>query len=273
VNEILASEPALSEPRGRIRALVAPHIDLSAGYRAYASAYQMLQFARSSRIVLLGVGHQLLTHLFCLTDKNFETPFGVATSDASLIRELREAGGDTVAANDFAHRSEHSIEFQLIFLQHLLTEGSFDIVPILCGSVQTCLREYSRNTYREKAGPFLKKLRKIIMEPEKETLIVAGVDFSHIGPKFGHDMPARYLQSQSESHDKRLLSHLCRLDGDSFWEESREMEDRFNVCGFAALACLLEALPPCKGEVLRYELWHEEATRSAVSFSAVVFTS
>jgi hypothetical protein len=32
-------------------------------------------------------------------------------------------------------------------------------------------------------------------------------------------------------------------------------------------------LPQCQGELLHYEIWHEEPTRSAVSFASLVFTS
>jgi AmmeMemoRadiSam system protein B len=272
LDEILTDQPSPSRPAGKIKALVTPHIDLSAGLRAYSKAYQMLKYVRPSSVVILGVGHHLMSHLFCLTEKAFETPLGVVKNDTSAVRGLRNAGGDTIAVNDFTHRSEHSIEFQLLFFQHLLKEGSFSIVPILCGSVQACLHEYSRKSYQEKAGPFLKKLGELVTDPSNETLIIAGVDFSHIGLKFGHEMPARYLEDQSDSHDKNLLNNLCRLDADAFWEESKNVGDRFNVCGFSALACLLEVLPSSKGEVLCHELWHEEATRSAVSFSAVVFS-
>ncbi|MCP4666860.1 MAG: AmmeMemoRadiSam system protein B [Deltaproteobacteria bacterium] len=272
LDDILANQPSQLKPEGKMKALVAPHIDLSAGYKAYSKAYQMLKYVTPSRIVILGVGHHVMTHLFCLTDKAFETPLGTVKNDAASVRELRDAGGDAVTANDFAHRSEHSIEFQLLFLHHLLKEGSFHMIPILCGSVETCLYEYTRKAYQEKAGPFLKKLKELVTEPDHETLIIAGVDFSHIGPKFGHEMPALYMENQSEPHDRNLLDHLCRLDADAFWEESKKMEDRFNVCGFSALACLLEVLPSSKGDVLAYELWHEEATRSAVSFAAVVFS-
>lgn len=273
LDEILALKASSPPQAGTIKALVAPHIDLSVGGKIYADAYQMLQHVAPSRVVLLGVGHHLVTHLFCLTDKDFETPLGGVRNDATLIQELKDAGGEAIADDDFAHRSEHAIEFQLIFLQHLLKEGSFEILPILCGQARASLQEYSRNAYRHRAEPFLNRLREILIEPDKDTLLIAGVDFSHIGPKFGHDMPARYLQGQSEAHDKNLLGHLCRLDADSFWEESKKVEDRFNVCGFSTLACLLEVLPPSRGEVLGYEQWHEEATRSAVSFSAVVFVS
>jgi AmmeMemoRadiSam system protein B len=104
-----------------------------------------------------------------------------------------------------------------------------------------------------------------------ETLIVAGVDFSHIGPKFGHDMPATHLEGQSERHDQKLLEAVSKGEADEFWEESIRVKDQFNVCGFSAMACLMEILPPSKGKILNYQCWHEEATRSAVSFASVVF--
>jgi len=273
LNEILTTQSPTPKPEGKIRALVAPHIDLSVGHRVYARGYQTLNHTRPSRVVVLGVGHNLANDLFSLTDKDFETPFGVIANDRALIDELREAGGDIISDSDFPHRSEHSIEFQTIFLQYLLKGENFTLIPILCGSIQSCFSDWSREAYLEKATPFLNRLRKIITASEGETLLVAGVDFSHIGPKFGHESPAQFLEGQAEAHDKTLMDCLCHLDADRFWEESRNVNDQFNVCGFSALACMLEVLPLCKGETLDYQLWHEGATRSAVSFAAMRFTS
>ncbi len=273
LDEILAGQPPAPEPSGKIRALVAPHIDFAVGYRVYSRAYQMLKYAAPSRVVVLGVGHSLAGDLFSLTDKDFETPMGVIRNEPAVINELREAGGDIISDNDFPHRSEHSIEFQAVFLQHLLKGKGFRIVPILCGSIQAFFADRTRKAYLEKATPFLEKLSQIIMATEGETLVVAGVDFSHIGPKFGHPRPAQYLEGQAEAHDKTLIGYLCQLDADRFWEESRGVNNQYNVCGFSALACMLEVLPPCKGEMLGYQLWHEEPTQSAVSFAAVLFTS
>jgi AmmeMemoRadiSam system protein B len=211
--------------------------------------------------------------LFSLTDKDFETPLGTVPCERSLVHILREEGGANVADHDFAHRSEHSIEFQILFLQHLLPEGSFTMIPILCGSLMGSLKEYTRNAYIEKAGPFLDKLREILLDPEQETLLVAGIDLSHIGLKFGHERPADYLESQAEKHDRNLLEYLSHGDADAFWQESQGVEDRFHVCGFSAMACLLEVLSGWKGEILDYQRWHEEATQSAVSFSALFFKS
>lgn len=273
LDEILNSLPPVPKPEGKIEALIAPHIDLNVGYKSYSSAYQLLKHTAPSRVILLGVGHQLQNALFSLTDKDFKTPLGITKNDQASINRLREAGQDIIAPDDFIHRSEHSIEFQIIFLQHLIGDKTFTIIPILCGSLQEGLPEYSREAYLEQTGRFLDELRLILNDPEQGTILIAGVDFSHTGPKFGHEMPASHLQTRSEEHDRNLLTHLTRLDAANFWEESRRVNDQFNVCGFSALACLLEVLPECHGKILNYEIWHEEPTRSAVSFASLVFTS
>ena len=272
LDEIVSSNPPAPDP-GRIVALVSPHIDLSVGAKAYGSTYQFLRYTSPSTVVILGIGHHLATGLFCLTEKDFETPLGTVKTNKPLVRKLKDGGGDVFAPNDFSHRSEHSVEFQVLFLQHLLKQNSFAIVPVLCGSLQAGLPEYGREAYRRKTGPFLEMLKQTLSSKGNEALLVAGVDLSHTGPKFGHDQAARSLEHLSEAHDRVLLKHLTSLDADKVWEESRRVKDRYNVCGFAALACLLEVLTDSRGQVQHYEIWHEDATRSAVSFASVVFTS
>lgn len=273
IDNILVNRPTHIQPEGELKAIVAPHIDLSAGARVYAGAYGMLRHVAPKRVILLGTGHRMTNDLFCLTEKDFATPLGVVKNDSKIIRRLKRTDSNIFAANDFEHRSEHSIEFQVLFLQHLLGTDSFTLLPILCGALMTTLAAYDRNTYLEKVKPFLKELKQIILEADKETLIVVGVDFSHVGPKFGHERPAEYIASRAEAHDKSLLNALAESDADLFWEESQKVEDQYNVCGFPALACLLEILPLCKGQVLDYQQRHEAATQSAVSFAAVAFTA
>jgi AmmeMemoRadiSam system protein B len=275
LDRILAGQPPPEGPEGKIIALIAPHIDFSAGYRTYAMAYRTIEAVEPpSRIVLLGVGHKMMERLFCLTEKDFETPLGVSENRSDLVQRLREAGGDTVAPDDFSHRSEHSIEFQILFLQHLFPNASYTVIPILCGSLQAGLPAYTRQAYRAKAGLFLEALKQIVSDPREPTLIVAGIDLSHIGLKFGHRLPASRLKSRASSHDRKLLEHLSNMDADQLWDESAGVRDEYNVCGFAAMACLMEVLPPSsRGKILDYDVWDEEATRSAVSFAAGVFMS
>jgi hypothetical protein len=271
LEDILAIEQAPNLPSGRVTALVAPHIDLEAGKRVYSSAYQAISGLKLERVIVLGVGHSMTDAMFSISDKNFETPLGRAETDGKIVRELMDAGGGVLSSDDFVHRDEHSIEFQLIFLQHLFTDSTFTIVPILCGSLMASLPAYDRQAYRSKGDDFLKVLASAA--GDDGTIMVAGVDLSHVGLKFGHDTPASVIMRDSEEHDRQLLDFLCSRNADGFWEESKKVNDRYNVCGFSALACLLETLPPSQGTLLSYETYREEPTKSAVSFAAAIFTN
>ena len=266
---IVATQQVPSFPDGNIRALVAPHIDLEAGKRVYSNAYQAIKGVSPERVIVLGVGHSMADEMFSLTEKTFETPLGRVETDQKTVRELMKAGDTIVSRDDFAHRDEHSIEFQLIFLQHVLRESSFTIVPILCGSLMRCVPEYTREKYQSIGGDFLGILADAAAG--EGTILIAGVDLSHVGPKFGHDMPASFIIGDSERHDRELLRFLCAGSADGLWSESARLKDRYNVCGFSALACLLEILPPSQGHLLGYETFREDSTRSAVSFAAAIF--
>ena len=268
---IVAAQQVPSFPDGKITALVAPHIDLEAGKRVYSNAYQAIKGVTPERVIVLGVGHSMAKEMFSLTEKTFETPLGRVETDQKTVRELMKAGDTIVSRDDFAHRDEHSIEFQLIFLQHILRENPFTIVPILCGSLIRCLPEYTREKYQSIGGDFLRILADAAAG--EGTILIAGVDLSHVGPKFGHDMPASFIIDQSEKHDRQLLHFLCAGSADGLWSESARVEDKYNVCGFSALACLLETLPPSQGHLLGYEISREDPTRSAVSFAAAIFIS
>ena len=80
-----------------------------------------------------------------------------------------------------------------------------------------------------------------------------------------------FLQ-EAKNHDTRLIESLCRADIESYWAEVKKVNNRYNVCGFSTLAVLLELIPDAEGELLGYDFWQEEATRSAVSFAAIAFT-
>ena len=273
VEQILSQASVDAHPKGdSVIALVAPHIDLNVGTKGYANAYTWLGSLDASRVIVLGVGHQMREGLFCLTAKDFETPLGLIRTDKDAVSELQGTVQQGLTPDDFPHRSEHSIEFQALFLKYLSKGEEFRIVPILCGSLWTGSSAYNRAIFVEKAGPFLERLQEMLQDKDNPTIIVAGIDLSHIGPKFGHDAPAAYLKGPAQAHDHALLDAALALDPEAFWEESTRVKDRYNVCGFTVLACLLEVLPESKGQLLHYEMWFEPPTQSAVSFCAAGFT-
>ena len=261
----IMAQPGPLEPFQTVRALVAPHIDIRVGKAVYGQAYGRLIDRGFQRIVVLGTGHGLDDGLFSMSAKRYETPLGSIRPDSDAVERLRQAGAGCLAPDDFAHRNEHSIEFQVLFLRAVL-ERDIPLVPILVGGLGEHLAA-RRLAEIPDVGRFLDVLRELC---GPETLIVAGVDFSHVGPKFGHPNPAGVYEDDFREHDRRLLAALCRGSAEEFWAEGQRVQDRFHVCGFAALATLLEILPGAKGRVLGYEVWHEAPTRSAVSFAAAV---
>ncbi len=271
LDTILSSETDSSLPLRdqKVRAVIAPHIDLKAGRRVYARTYRAIQDSTPQRVFLLGTGHRLHDYFVSLTEKDFETPLGRVNTDKVLVQRLREAGEKVVAPADIAHRSEHSLELQLLFLQKLFG-SSFSIVPVLFGSFHEVLAKVTRPSEIPALGGFLEELRLSLEEDGAEILAVAGVDFSHVGLKFGHDQSARSLLNDVKQHDQSLIDGLCRGDIESFWAESRKIEDRYHVCGFSTMACLLEVLSPLRGILLDYEIWQEGPTQSAVSFAGIV---
>lgn len=253
----------------KISALIAPHIDLEAGKKVYVSAYRALEKCQPKRVILLGTGHYLYGAFFSLTEKDFETPLGLVKTEKDWVRRLRKEGGKLVSSDDITHRSEHSLEFQLIFLQYMFG-SDFSIIPILCGSFDKILDELSRPREIRGMEKFLEELRICAEEMNSEGLIVAGVDLSHIGPKFGHDQRATSLLFEAKTHDKLLLDALCKGDIEEFWSEAKKVKNRYNVCGLSTLASLMEIQSVGKGYLLDYDFWLQEATQSAVTFAAVI---
>jgi len=233
----------------RIAALVAPHIDLKVGKEVYTKAYQAIKKCDPTRVILLGTGHSLYGAFFSLTEKDYETPFGRVKTDKEWVKKLREKGKDVVSSDDMAHRSEHSLEFQLLFLQYFFG-SEFSLLPVLCGTFDKSLETASRPREIPKMEKFLDELKLCSEEKDSRSLIVASVDFSHIGPKFGHTQRASSLLFEAKNHDKILLDALCKGNIEEFWAESRKVKNKYNVCGLSALACLLEIQDGQKGYLL-----------------------
>ena len=252
--------------------LVVPHIDLEIGKKVYASAYRSIRSARPRRVFLMGTGHSLDDGYFGLTEKDYETPLGLVKTDRKAVQALKKAGGKAVSPYDISHRREHSLEFQLLFLQHLFG-SSFTAVPILCGSFGNDLARVSRPSDIPDVAAFLAVLRALWQDDPAQTLFIAAVDFSHIGPKFGHRERASSVLPEAKKHDHALIAALAASDVRKFWAESRKTGDRHNVCGFSTLASLLDAFPEVRGRLVDYEFWKEEATQSAVSYAAMALVA
>ena len=266
INQILQRCQTQSKPRPK--ALVAPHLDPKWGALGYAHAYSGLGDLRPQRILLFGTGHTLAAPV-SVCRKTFETPLGASEVDRSAVDRLKDSYPHLVL-DEMAHINEHSLEFQLVFLHHLFGSEP-KVVPILFGSLYEVIRS-SRGRLEELAlWEFYQACKQLIQD--ENTLVVAGIDLSHIGPKFGHTQIAKQLHDEALQHDNAILEAATRCDAQGLFETVTHVQDRYNICGFPALLALLSCLDNHQGHILHHDIWHEAETKSAVSFASMWFTT
>jgi len=128
-------------------------------------------------------------------------------TDRGLVEELKRRCPDLLAVDDIAHRAEHSIEFQVILLQHLLgAKRSFRILPILCGSFHEWILAGQLPSDDPRVRSVFEALREAISAQGKPVCLVAGADLAHVGARFGDPGPITPdLLRWIEDQDKQML--------------------------------------------------------------------
>jgi AmmeMemoRadiSam system protein B len=265
-------------PRGNVAvtALVAPHIDFNRGGPAYAWAYRAL--AESARdadcVIVLGTAHAGLDgHAFAATAKAFETPFGPLEVDREVLDAIIGRVPDDLFAAELAHRAEHSVEFQAVWLQYLRRRrGGIErrIVPILTSFAHECLIGGRRpGNVREIAG-VLDAVRSAMTTVPRRYCVVAGADLAHVGPRFGDRWEVdRAELARVQADDRGLLRPVVEGDADGFFAEALRQEDRNRICGLSPIYALLHLVPGGSGRLLHYGQWPDP--QGAVTFASVTF--
>lgn len=275
-----SSAPGADGAEGRrLVGLCAPHMDLwraAAGYgRAYATLARTLSSAEGAGLdtfVLLGTSHAVMRRPFAVCDKSFETPLGALPPDRAFIAELAEASRFDVLEDQYLHKSEHSLEFQVLFLQHLLGGRAATIVPILCGLPESQARgiDPARD---EQAESFLRALGAAIAGRSGRIFVIAGADLAHVGPRFGDPAPldAR-ARAALERRDHESLDRAVALDPPGFFAHVVEDLDTRRVCGLGPIYTLLRALPtPARGSLINYTQCVDPKEGSIVSHASIGF--
>jgi hypothetical protein len=263
--------------RGTLRALVAPHIDPWRGAVGYGHAYGALAAAlpaEADTFVLFGTSHAPMREPFALCRKAFDTPLGAVPSDDAAIDALAaRASGFDPFADQFNHKREHSLEFQVVFLKHMLKDRPFRIIPVLAGlgAHQSSGRDPAGDA---RVAGFMGGIRDLIESRPGRVVLVAGADLAHVGPRFGD--PKAFGDDERatlETSDRASLEHAIGLDAGGFWSHVvADLEER-RVCGLAPIWSLVHALgrDGGKGRVLHYEQTVDGEDGSIVSHAAVGF--
>jgi AmmeMemoRadiSam system protein B len=276
---------ALPEPNGKcgtgLRGVISPHIDLHRGGPAFAWAYkQLIEQSDAELFVLFGTAHNPMRNLFALTKKDFATPLGIVETDRKFVARLasRFTGDPRVKdinlyADELAHRHEHSLEFQVVFLQYLLgSSRPFKIVPVLTGSFHEFVAAGRSPSSSVEVTAFVAAMRETVAEHQGAVAYVSGSDLAHIGQRFGDKAfldPAR-LKQQAED-DQKLLAAACRPDAEAFFDHVALQQDRNRICGLSPTYTMLQVMQPKRGELLRYDQAVELDGTSCVSFASAAF--
>jgi AmmeMemoRadiSam system protein B len=271
--ESLFSHPAgaglpAGRSRTRIRGLIAPHIDLRVGGPVYTHPYRALAEAEPPELfVILGIGHRGLPDLFSFTAKDFQTPLGVAVTDRSLLHAVRLRFGDALFTEDFSHRTAHTIEVQLVFLQQVGGGRPVTILPIL---TSFSYLDLERPPQRELVERFVEGLSGVLAESGRNVCIIASVDLAHIGPRYGDTFrPGPELVEATLARDREVLETVVQGSAERFAEEIRREQDTRRVCGFSAIYTLLRLLPGAAGRLLALDAGQVDDSGSFVTYAGM----
>ncbi len=258
---------------GEILGIAAPHVSPEGGWQCYREAFAAAAGAQNGKtFVILGTSHYGEPGKFGLTRKPYITPFGASVTDTGLVTRLAAAAGDSVLMEDYCHSFEHTIEFQVLFLQHLFGP-QVKVLPILVGSFGRSILAGGRPESEDGVRRFFDALGEIA-ETERERLFwVLGVDMAHMGERYGDRISMRANQDamlQVAERDRRRIEQINAGNSEDYWELVRDRGDDLKWCGSAPFYTFLKANPQARGNLLRYQQWNIDEA-SVVSFAAMSF--
>jgi AmmeMemoRadiSam system protein B len=265
--------PDLPKSNAHLRALLAPHIDYARGGVSYAWAYKELAERCDARLfVIVGTSHYSPAR-FTLSRQDFRTPLGLVQTDQTYVDRLVEYYGDGLFDDPLAHVPEHSIELEVVFLQHLLgRHRPIKIVPLLVGSFADCIDSGTDPAALSDVARMVEALRKAEAEcPEPVCYVISG-DLAHIGPKFGDSgrLQAPFL-AESRARDEAILKRAAAADPAAYFQVIAAEGDRRRICGLPPTWITLQVTKPSRGRVLHYDQYVHSRGSESVSFAAAAF--
>ena len=261
-------------PDGRLMAIAAPHACPVGGYGSYRAAYRMLRPEDGDRtFVILATSHYGQPEKFGLTRKSFRTPLGDSPADVQLVDWLAERAPGAIEMEDYCHSFEHTVELELIFLQHALGP-QVRILPVLCGAFARSLIEGGKPEENDDVRRFFDALGELREREGKRLFWILGVDMAHMGARYHDQFTARAgqgLMNEVEGRDRDRIARINSGDAEGFWELVRQNRDDLKWCGSSPFYTFLKTAPAARGELLSYEQWNIDES-SVVSFAGMAFS-
>lgn len=215
---------------GKTIGFIVPHAGYVYSGITAAHAYGSSDF-RNRKILLIGPNHRSSPYEVSLYGEGkWKTPLGEIAIDIQGSGQLKDLC-PIMVKNESAHRSEHSLEVQVPFLQKV-TDNEFTVVPVLLG-------DQSEST--------ILNLSECIYAVISEYVIIASSDLNHY----------ESLQITREK-DERIIRAIVSLDVHSLYETIKET--RSTPCGYGAIAFLMDITKRLHGKI---ELLHHTTSADA----------
>lgn len=253
--------------------IAAPHVSPFGGVEAYRAAYSALAPEDAERtFVILGTSHYGAPNRLGITRKPYVTPFGETVTDTALVDRIARGAGAGAQMEDYCHAVEHSIEFQVVFLQHLFGPR-IKVVPVLCGSFARSIYQGGMPEDDENVRRALGTLGEIAAKEGDRLLWVLGVDMAHMGRRYGDSFHAKAGRDEMElveQRDRARIDRMAHSDAAGFWNLVQENQDDLKWCGSAPIYSFLRTLPDARAKLLEYQQWNIDED-SVVSFAGLRF--
>ncbi|MFB6317548.1 AmmeMemoRadiSam system protein B [Saccharicrinis sp. FJH54] len=203
-----------------LQAIIVPHAGYIFSGHVAGSAYKALQkFDNPVNIFLIGSSHSMNFGGASIYNKgDYITPLGKVKVNRELANQLFKMN-ENITFFPEAHKTEHTIEVQLPFLQMLYGED-LQIIPIIIGTNNKAVIKSVAHTLKN----FLKK----------ENLFIVSSDFSHY-PSY-HD---------ATKSDGMIAKSILSNDPETFIQSKLRVEGMnfdnlvTSICGSSAILTLL----------------------------------
>src|SRR5262249_37751687 len=156
--------------------------------------------------------------------------------------------------SELAHRVEHSIELQSVFLRYLYAERrDVHIVPVLTSFAHEAMLRRQQPDDDPRVARFFDALAETIAANGPRVPAIPGADLAHVGPRFGDAEPVGAPElARIQREDTAMLEPVAAGDPQAFFESVASDCDRRRICGYSPIYALLRALGGATGTVMRY---------------------
>ncbi|MDP3702849.1 MAG: AmmeMemoRadiSam system protein B [Candidatus Omnitrophota bacterium] len=214
LRELVGRLMAGAADRTRAHAVIVPHGSFRHSGAIAGAAFAHVVVPR--RCIVIGPSHTgSWMSWSIMAGGSYRTPLGDVPIDAVCAQAL-SARCAFLEADAWSQRGEHAIEVQLPFLQQL-GPSDLTIVPIVTGSDDP--QEFDQ---------LATALAQVIRMQEEPVLLVASSDLSHYETR-----------ADGAHQDQQLLAATQAMDGESLIRLIHQ--ERWLMCGYGAVACVLEA--------------------------------